>query len=212
MKKVLIAVPCMDMVSARFAQCLATLKKVDHCVVSFLINSLVYDSRNKLAEYAVKGEFDYIMWLDSDMVFPPNTLEHMMNVLDEHPEIDILSSLYFRRGAPFSPVAFDELSVNDRGECHFVDMKEIPTELREIAGCGFGCVLMHTDCLFDLAGKYGNNTWFTPMGNVGEDCSFCIRARNEDYKIYCDPTLKIGHMAYAPVDGSVYEATREDKK
>ena len=209
-RKILIAVPCMDMVSARFAQSLATLKKVDNCVVSFLIHSLIYDARNKLAGYAVDGEFDFILWLDSDMVFPPNTLERMVKTLDEHPEIDILNALYFRRGTPFSPVAYDRLEINDRGECDYEDMKDVPTELSEIAGCGFGCVLMRTDCLLDLAAKFGA-VWFTPMGNVGEDCSFCIRARNEGYKIYCDPTIKIGHMAYAPVDGSVYEATREDK-
>lgn len=210
MKKILIAIPCMDMVSARFAQSLSTLKKTEHCVVSFLINSLIYDSRNKLAAYAVEGEFDYILWLDSDMVFPPNTLERMMKTLDEHPEIDILNALYFRRGAPFTPVAFDVLDINDKGECNFVDMTEVPEGLKEIAGCGFGCVLMRTDCLLDLAAKYGNNSWFTPIGNVGEDCSFCIRARNEGYKIFCDPTIPIGHMAYAPVNGSVYEATRKE--
>ena len=48
-KKILIAVPCMDMVSARFAQSLTTLKKVGKCTVSFLIGSLIYDSRNRLA-------------------------------------------------------------------------------------------------------------------------------------------------------------------
>lgn len=211
MKKILIAIPCMDMVSARFAQSLSTLKKTEHCVVSFLINSLIYDSRNKLAAYAVEEEFDYILWLDSDMVFPPNTLERMMKTLDEHPEIDILNALYFRRGAPFTPVAFDVLDINDKGECNFVDMTEVPEGLKEIAGCGFGCVLMRTDCLIDLAAKYGSNTWFTPIGNTGEDCAFCIRARNEGYKIFCDPTIPIGHMAYAPVSGSVYEATRKDK-
>ena len=208
MRKILIAIPCMDMVSARFAQSLATLKKTEHCVVSFLINSLVYDSRNKLSEYAVKGEFDFVLWLDSDMVFPPDTLERMLKTLDEHEEIDILQALYFRRGAPFSPVAFDVLELNDKGECNFQDMEVVPTELKEIAGCGFGCVLMRTDCLLDIAANYGGNVWFTPIGNVGEDCSFCIRARNEGYRIYCDPTIDIGHMAYAPVNGSVYEATK----
>ena len=138
MKKVLIAVPCMDMVSARFAQSLATLKKVGECAVMFIIGSLVYDSRNKLAEYAIKTEADYILWFDSDMVFTPDTLERMMKVMDEHEEIDILSGLYFRRSTPFSPVAFDKLELTD-DKCDWEDMTEVPTELTEIAGCGFGC-------------------------------------------------------------------------
>ena len=209
MKKILIAIPCMDMVSARFAQSLTTLKKVGQCTVSFLIGSLIYDSRNKLAGYAVEMEADYILWLDSDMVFQPDTLERMMQTLDEHEEIDILSGIYYRRGHPFTPVAFDKLEINEKGECEFEDMAKVPEGLSEIAGCGFGCVLMRTDCLLDIASKYGA-VWFTPFHNVGEDCSFCIRVREEGYKIYCDPDIELGHMAFAPVTKDLYHALNKE--
>jgi hypothetical protein len=115
----------MDMVSARFAQSLTTLKKVGQCTVTFLIGSLIYDSRNKLASMAVELEADYMLWFDSDMVFDASTLERMMKVLDEHPDIDILSGLYFRRGTPFTPVLFSKLEVNDKGELEFEDYANI---------------------------------------------------------------------------------------
>lgn len=209
MKKILIAVPCMDQVSARFAQSLTTLKKVGQCTVSFLIGSLIYDSRNRLASMAVEMEADYIMWFDSDMVFTPDTLERMMKVLDEHPEIDILSGLYFRRGTPFTPVLFSKLEVNEEGTLEFDDVHELPDELFEVAGCGFGCVLMRTECLFDIAVKEGGGVWFSPIANAGEDCAFCIRARENGYKIYCDPNIHLGHMAYTPVTKSFYKAIKE---
>lgn len=210
MKKILIAVPCMDMVSARFAQSLATLKKknIGECVVSFLIGSLVYDSRNRLAAYAIAIEADYVLWLDSDMTFAPDILERMMAVMDEHKDIDILSGLYFRRSTPFTPVAFDKLEAGEDGNLVFEDMKEIPDGLKEIAGCGFGCVLMKTDCLFDAEIK---GAWFTPMLNAGEDCAFCIRARKAGYKIFIDPSIEFGHMGYAAVTRGFYEATKEEK-
>ena len=210
-QKILIAVPCMDQVSARFAQSLATLKKVGQCTVSFLMGSLIYDSRNRLAGMAVEMEADYILWLDSDMVFLPDTLERMMKVLDEHPEIDILSGLYFRRGTPFTPVLFSKLEVNEEGTLEWADVDPLPDELFEIAGCGFGCVLMRTECLLDLAAKEGGGMWFSPIANAGEDCAFCIRARNGGYKIYCDPTIECGHMGYAPITKSFYLATKENQ-
>ena len=210
MKKILIAVPCMDTVSAHFAQSLATLKKNGQCTVSFLIGSLIYESRNKLAALGVESEADYILWLDSDMVFRPDTLERMLAVLDEHPEIDILSGLYFRRATPFTPVLFSKLEVNDQGVLEWDDVHELPDEPFEIAGCGFGGVLMKTDCLLDIAAKEGGGVWFTPIANAGEDCSFCIRARQYGYKIYCDPRIELGHMAYAPVNRAFYEAVKED--
>ena len=209
--KTLIAVPCMDQVSARFAQSLSTLKKVGQCTVSFLIGSLIYDSRNRLAGMAVEMDADYILWLDSDMVFPPDTLERMMKVLDEHPEIDVLTGLYFRRGAPFTPVLFSKLEVNDEGVLEFDDVPELPNELFEVAGCGFGIVLMRTEMLLDIAAKEGGGMWFSPIANAGEDCAFCIRARENGYKIYCDPSIEAGHMGYAPITRAFYEATKEQK-
>ena len=210
MKKILIAVPCMDMVSARFASSLATLKKgVGDCIVSFIIGSLVYDSRNRLAEYAVRIDADYILWLDSDMTFPPDVLERMMKVMDENKDIDILTGLYFRRSTPFTPVAFDVLETDEKGELVFENMDDVPDGIREVAGCGFGCVLMKTDCLFDIAGKEGP-VWFSPLANVGEDCAFCMRARKYGYKIYIDPSIEFGHMGYAAVTRGFYEATKGD--
>lgn len=209
MKKILIAVPCMDMVSARFAQSLTTLKKVGQCTVSFLIGSLVYDSRNKLAGLAMQMEADYIMWFDSDMVFRPDTLERMMDVMDKNPDIDILSGLYVRRGAPFTPVIFSKLEVNEHGELDWDDVVNIPDEPFEVAGCGFGCVLMKTDCLYEIASKENGGMWFTPIAGAGEDCAFCIRARESGYKIWCDPKIDLGHMAYAPVTREFYDAVKE---
>lgn len=208
-KKILIAVPCMDMVSARFAQCLTTMRKVGKCTVSFLIGSLVYDSRNKLAALALDMEADYILWLDSDMVFDADTLERMMDVLDEHPEIDVLSGLYFRRGHPFTPVLFSKLEPKEDGTLEHEGVEAVPDELFEVAGCGFGCVLMRTDMLLDIAAKEGGGVWFTPLATAGEDTAFCIRARENGYKIFCDPSITLGHMAYTPVTKDFYHALKE---
>ena len=162
-------------------------------------NTSYGQSRNKSAMF------------DSDMVFRPDTLERMMAVLDEHPEIDVLSGLYFRRGQPFSPVLFKTLEVNEQGTLDWSDYEELPNELFEIAGCGFGCVLMRTDMLLDIAGKEGGGRWFTPIADAGEDCAFCIRARREGYKIYCDPTVDCGHMAYTPVTKDFWKAIRHEE-
>lgn len=210
MRKILIAVPCMDTVSARFAQSLATLRKVDRCVVSFLMGSLIYDSRNQLAGYALEMEADYILWLDSDMIFAPDTLERMIKTLDEHPEIDILSGLYFRRAYPFTPVLFKKLDEGENGNIVFEDYNDYPDELFELEGVGFGCVLMRTDCLFQMLDEDGVGRWFTPLGGAGEDCAFCIRARRAGYRIFVDPSVELGHMAYAPVTQAFYKANKKE--
>ena len=70
--KTMIAVPCMDQVPVPFCQRLARLQKVGECTLAMKAGSLIYTSRNDLATRAIQGDFDYVFWLDSDMVFPPD--------------------------------------------------------------------------------------------------------------------------------------------
>lgn len=201
--KVLIAVPCMDQVPAQFAQCLATLGKVDKTIVAFQIGSLVYTSRNDLAQIAIKQGCDYIFWLDSDMMFPPDALVRMFKSLEHG---DIVSGLYFRRVAPFTPVIYDKLDIDDTG-CHYTEPKEIPDGIFEVAGCGFGCVLMPTDIMLDVIEKYGSP--FTPINGIGEDLSFCWRARQLGFKIVCDPDIPLGHVGHHVITRELYEAVKQ---
>ena len=195
--KTLIAVPTMDMCQSRFAQSLATLDKVGDCQVSFIMNSLIYDARNKFCQQAIEGEFDYIFWLDSDMVFPSYVLQQFM----QHDK-DIVAGLYFRRAYPFTPVAFSELR-RENGILRMKDLEEWSNDLFEVDGVGFGCVLMKTDCLFDIAGKEGG-VWFTPTPDAGEDAAFCLRAKEYGYEIWVDPTVKLGHVGQTVITEGVY--------
>lgn len=204
--KVMIAVPCMDQIPARFAQSLAMLQRPEGCeiIVGFQVGSLVYSSRNTLAKNAVKEEADYVLWLDSDMVFPPDFLIRMLAVLKEK-KLDFLSALYFRRNPPYSPVLFDLLDVTETG-CDFNGLEKVPEEIFEVKGCGFGGVLMDTSVIIDVAAKYGR--MFDPFPGVGEDLSFCWRARECGYTLYCDPSFKMGHVGYAVITEDYYNAFR----
>lgn len=186
--KTLICVPSMDLVPAQFAHSLACLEKVGECAVSFEISSLIYTSRNKLAARAIKAGADYVLWLDSDMVFEPSILAKLL----AH-ERDIVSGLYFRRVAPFSPVFFDKLEINENG-CVNHNAETVPDGLAEVAGVGFGCVLMRTSVLMDVMTICGD--MFAPINGVGEDLSFCWRARSLGYRIFLDPSIKCGHVGH----------------
>ena len=200
--KILIAVPCMDMVNAQFAQSLATLNKTGECAVSFVLGSLIYDSRNKLAQQALSFEADYIMWFDSDMCFQPNTL---LKLLED--DKDIVSGLYFRRAMPYTPVAFSKIAIDEKGEADFEDYKGELSGLHQIGGVGFGCVLMKTDVIMECMAKYG--TCFSPIAGYGEDLSFCWRAQQLGYEIWLDADVKCGHCGHIVVTQNFYEACSE---
>lgn len=207
--KVLIAVPCMDQVPAPFCQSLAQLKKVGECVLAMKSGSLIYTSRNSLATMAIQMDADYVFWLDSDMVFQPDTLVKMMDTVQKH-DIDMLTGLYFRRVPPYSPVLFDKLEMRTKTVLDWSEFKTIPEDLFEVGGCGFGCVLVNTEVLISVQGKHGN--MFAPMGNNGEDIAFCIRARDCGYKIICDPSIICGHVGYSVVDDQFFKAFSNNPK
>lgn len=200
--KIFIAVPCMDSVPAQFAQSLATLNRVGECTVSFQIGSLIYHSRNNLAKQAIGESADYVLWLDSDMVFSPDTLERL---IADRERGDIITGVYYRRVSPFSPVLFKTFDVENE-KATWTEFKSIPTEITEVGGCGFGCVLTPTNVFLDVMSKFGN--MFSPIGNIGEDLSFCWRARQCGYKIVCDPSIQLGHVGHHIITKDFYEVIK----
>lgn len=196
MTKILICVPCMDMVASGFAQSLAVLQKGgNETAIVFECGSLIYDARNKLAKQAIKMQADYTMWLDSDMIFKPDTMVRLL----EH-NAPIVSGAYFRRSPPYHLVAFDKCDAETR---EWTDLP-LPTETVKCGGVGFGCVLVRTDVLFEVAAKY--KTWFEPMNGFGEDLSFCWRARECGFDILLDPSITCGHVGHIVVNEDFYKA------
>ena len=200
--KTLIAVPCMDSVPTMFCQSLALMRKVDECTLAMKSGSLIYAARNDLATLSIQLDADFVLWLDSDMVFDSDLLERMFKTLKEK-DLDILTGLYFRRVPPYTPVIFDKLEIVDE-ICDWTEFREIPKDLFEVGACGFGCVLMKTDVFFDVQSKYG--TMFAPILNNGEDVAFCWRARQCGYKIWCDPSIIVGHVRTSVVNEQFFKA------
>ena len=202
MAKILICVPSMDMVASGFAQSLAMLQKGgNETAIMFEVGSLIYEARNKLAKQAIAMGADYTMWFDSDMIFQPDTMVRLL----EH-NAPIVSGAYFRRSPPYHLVAFDECDVTER---KWTDL-ELPTETVKCGGVGFGCVLVKTEVLFEVAARY--KTWFEPANNFGEDLSFCWRARQCGYDILLDPTITCGHVGHIVVNENFYKAYAEGRK
>lgn len=202
----MIAIPCMDSVPVEFAQSLRTLRKVGDVAVSFLPNSLIYDARNRLSQQAIEGGFDYVLWLDSDMVFGADTMERLFEDIKDK---DFVSGLYFLRRPPFEPVLYGEYSTKDDGRIHYEKIKEYPEEIFEIGACGFGCVLMRTEMLINVALQ--ERDFFSPILGIGEDLSFCYRANRCGYKMYCDPQIKCGHVGKTVITEEIYKAIKEQK-
>lgn len=209
--KTFIAVPALEYVPALFTQSLAMLRRAGDTKVGFEVGSLVYVARNNLATAAIKAEADQVLWLDSDMVFTPDLLERMQRVSQEN-SIDILTALCFRRKYPYTPTIYDRLDYDEtHGKCSFTQFLSIPDERFQVGGCGMAGCLMGTDVLMAVSAKYGGRM-FDPLEGMGEDISFCWRARQCGYDIWCDPAVTMGHIGQNIVTRGFYEAVQKGEE
>ena len=207
--KVFIAVPSFDTVPALFCQSLALLQRAGDTIVGFQVGSLVYNARNELARQAIKSEADWVLWLDSDMVFEPDLLKKMLKVCEEN-DIDFLTGLCFRRKPPYTPTLFDRLDKMEHG-ASYTTIMSVPEGRFKVGGCGFAGVLMSTDVLLSVAARFGGRM-FDPLEGFGEDVSFCWRARQCGYEIWCDSDIELGHIGSMVVTREFFEAYSEGHK
>lgn len=179
--KTLIAIPCMDEIDVGFVQSLMDLKTVGETKTYFLSGSLIYEARERLSAMAVDNGFDHVLWLDSDMMFKPTM---MLDFVSSN--VDMVTGIIPARRPPFIPCVYRK-----EGD-KLIQMTEFDGHLTEIDGCGFGAVFMKTEILEKCFDKF--KTCFMPVYGFGEDLSFCLRARELGYKIYCDPRIDFCHI------------------
>ena len=207
-KRILIAVPTLHEVKAEFMVSLLSLKlDGKNTEISIKIGSLVYQARNDLSIKALNENFDYILWIDSDMTFDPNTLEMLLEDCEEGR--DLVSALCFRRQLPTSPVIVKSITYERNNETgvikHDADIYfDYPSDqIFEIGGCGFGCVLMKTSLIMEIIDSFRVSPFF-PMPQLGEDYSFCWRLAKLGKKMWCDSRVKCGHIGSFCFDENTY--------
>lgn len=205
--KTLIAIPCMDNLPLGFVRSLLELRKnADDCIC-FKSNSLVYDARNILSLTAIEQKYDRVLWLDSDMMFSPYLLERLSHDMDAM-HCDLVTGLYFRRTLPTSPVLFRRIDEPQPGkdgkpQRNVEEYTDYPQDaFFQIDGCGFGAVLTTTDLLKRVWDSFGPAFYPFPWG--GEDISFCYRAKLLGAKMFCDSSIKAGHIGYIQYTEHMY--------
>lgn len=195
----LIAIPCGDTVPADTLQSVIGLRVSSTVQFTLVRGSLVYDARNRLAEIAVSGGFDRVLYLDSDMVWEPDMLERFHSRLDAG--FEVCCGLYTTRKPPIQTTLYSAMYLEQKpGEKFSRPVMErmegypLDTPFR-VKGCGFAGVMLRTDVLQRIAETFGAP--FSPLPGFGEDLSFCLRAAELGIEIWCDPTIRFGHVGVA---------------
>lgn len=182
---VTIAIPSRDQVHANFmfsfvSMMLATRMPL---YVSNIRSSILPVSRSILVERAQDNKSDYILFLDSDMVFPPDTLTRLL----AHNK-DIVCATYCRREGSTEPMGCT-------AEWQAIHPNAVG--VGEAGRVPMGVMLIRMSVFDKMTKPYFR--WAINEGKseiVGEDVEFCDRARALGYKVWVDMELsrQVGHI------------------
>lgn len=190
--KLLIAIPTLDYIHVKFMESLLNLTQllnergVDY-EVKIKSGTLVYLAREELTAYALSFEFTHVLWLDSDMVFEPEVVDDLYDTGK-----DFVCGIFHARRAGHQSCIFRSVTPPDR-----YHWDEYPFDTFRIKGCGMACTLMTTGVLNTIKQKY--NTCFMPAFALGEDLAFCKRADELGIEMWCEPTVRVGHIGHLTI-------------
>lgn len=213
-KTVLIGMPSgSGMVPSAMLQSLLQLVKPVPCGFMTVERQRIDKARNGIAMEALKGNFDYLLFVDDDNPIPPDTLQRFLEddrdivvapILGRNPSPDgehRLCAFYSReiRLADGRPLRlYDPIrQFREMGPLHRVD------------AAGTGCMLIKRRVLEALHAAHGENIFefgdirFDPVEvdgatyrrrTMSEDCEFSERAVDAGFEIWLDDRVRPFHI------------------
>jgi len=147
-------------------------------------------NRNEAVLRALKQGADYILFLDADMIHPPDIAQKLLSY-----RLPVVAGIYFHQSPPNLPVIY-RLSEEDRPGYrkgtiykHFVDYPR--DKLFTVDLTGMGCMLVDTRIFSEMDLPYfgygsSNNTGIV---DITEDVMFCEKVRKAGFDIVIDPSV-----------------------
>lgn len=188
-------------------------------IISQQYSAVVYWARNLcLSGDVLKGvkqkpfngelDYDYLMWIDSDMVFKSDDFYQLLSNSGKYP---IISGMYPIDQENYSAVLkWDETKFLEQGYFQFIKKSDLidnslkneyPTyPIVPVSYNGFGFMLVKRGVFESI-----DYPWFEPIFKTllsknglikdftGEDVSFCLKAKELGFDIMVDTSVKLGH-------------------
>lgn len=194
------------MVHAAFMQSVLAISHRERCeVLNVMSGANVSKARNALVEGFLATDSDYLLMLDSDMVFRADVISRL--VVHNEP---IMNGMYFQpsmNGGPSFPCMYNRQIGTDADDGMFVTIGDHwqRQAVIKVDAVGAGFMMVRRDVFQDIRDVTPNYAapWFQEVQRgdnlVGEDFTFCMRAAARGYSILVDTSVEAGHIKPAMV-------------
>ena len=187
MKKILIAIPTARYIEAETFKSIYDLEIPEGYETTFqtFFGYRVDQVRNLIADWVVR-DYDYLFAVDHDITFPTDTLKKLL----AHDK-DLVSGVYRQRLEPQLLEIYEPFGTRMSTE----DLYAKNWNLVGIGGCGFGCVLVKKEVLAGVGyPQFEYHPALNHNNTISEDTDFCKKAINKGFKLWCDPSIRCGHI------------------
>lgn len=168
-------------------------------------------ARNDCVRWYLKNsEASHILFADTDMAFSSEVVAQLIGL-----DLPIVSALYMGRGGDgkgfpvgmkwATPEGPDGVDGEGRNMLSLT-AADITGEVLEVGGVGMGCCVIKREVIESLADGDGTHPdqWPFAVGqtqlahggymSLGEDITFCVRAKLQGHKSYLATNLGVGHV------------------
>ena len=194
-----IGLPCYETWNWRFSMCLQSLSPPMNYQTKTVpvVGKIIDVARNEIVECALRDGAEHVLFLDSDVIFPPHSFQQLLLRQRNNPEHKITSGVYWSKSNPCFPLIFHEA-----GRGSFMDWR-VGDYIKAGYAIGMGLVLIHTDVLKAIKPpwfkiNYGLNTdtetGLSMSASITEDLYFCEKATEAGFEIWVDTAIQAGHL------------------
>jgi hypothetical protein len=222
--KIAVALVSHEMVPVTFAQDLANLCAYTafnipegmHFGINLISGTYVHSARREMLASLLNQGVTHILWLDTDMRFPRDSLIRLLGR-----KLPVVGINYAKRTVDTDFVAFKSISWDKDGVSEHLITGKDSTGVEEVEGIGFGMVLMRTAYLKNLP-SLDDDPWFffewlPGRRQVGEDIYFCRLLKKMGVSIHVDHDLSkqckhTGMIEYDCSMAEMFHLQREAEK
>lgn len=142
-------------------------------------------ARNDIHNKFLETQSQYLVMLDSDIIFPPKMLETLM----AH-NLPVVGGWYRdKKASDHHPVVYDFVK-DEKDFSVFRHHKEVGQGLEKIDAIGMGCILMNRD----TAEKLGQDPYGHKIAGGGEDFIMCRKLMELGIPLHVDWSLNCAHL------------------